>query len=184
MAKIRGSALIPRINYLKTNHAEVWPRIVEALQPDTRAMIEANPLATAWFELEKFADLMLTADRVAGNDDLELVRKLGNHAATANLTTILRIFVRLGSPEFIVGKAAKVWNLYHDSGRAEVERVGHHHLALQVLDYDQPHPAVCATLIGWLRGYVEAAGGKAVGVKESRCRLAGQDCCRFEARWD
>ena len=86
MANIRGSALIPRVGYLKDRHAQSWPAIVQALQPSTRELLELHPIATGWYSFDAFVDLMLTADRVAGVGNLELVRVLGHHAAGANCT--------------------------------------------------------------------------------------------------
>jgi hypothetical protein len=183
MAKIRGNALIPRINYLNANHADAWLRITQAVQPATREMLEANPLATGWYPFDQFVDLLLTADQVAGAGDLKLVEQLGHHAATANLSTVLRIFVRLGSPEYILGKAAKLWAMYHDTGHAQTESTGKRSLAFIVIGHESPHPALCVTLVGWTRAYLEATGCKAVVVKETKCRLKGDDRCRYDAQW-
>src|SRR5262249_51126499 len=160
------------------HHGDAWPRIVEALAPETRELIDTHPLATGWYPFEQFVDLMLVADRIAGEGDLELVRKLGHHAATANLSTVLRIFIRFGSPEFSLGKAAKVWNLYHDTGRAETESLGPKSIALQVFEHGAPHRVLCLTLLGWVRAYLEATGCKAVVVREVQCRLQAADRCR------
>jgi len=183
MPKIRGSAFIPRISHLKANHAESWAAITEAVSPPTRELLEGHPLATGWYPFEQFIDLMEAADRIAGQNDLELVQKLGHHAATANLSTVLRIFIRLGSPEYILGKASKVWSMYHDTGRAETETLGARSLAFQVFDFAAPHRVLCVTLRGWVRGYLEATGCKAVVVRETRCRLQGADRCRYEGQW-
>jgi predicted hydrocarbon binding protein len=184
MANIRGSALIPRVAWLKQRHAETWPKIVEAVQPATREMLEMHPIATGWYPFDQFVDLLSVADRVAGTGDLELVRALGHHAATANLNTILRVFIRFGSPGYILNKAAKVWSMYHDTGRGVTEPLGDNALAFSVYEHGAPHKVLCVTLVGWTRAYVEAAGGKSVKVHETRCRLSGGDCCRFEAMWD
>jgi|SRR5581483_9895835 len=185
MANIRGSAFIPRINWLKERHPAKWLEIVAALAPATRELIEVRPLATGWYPFEQFVNLMETADRIAGEGDLELVRVLGHHAATSNLSTVLRIFIRLGSPEYILGKAAKVWSLYHDTGRSETEPqpLGPRSIALNVFEHGAPHRVLCMTLLGWTRAYLEATGCKAVVVKETRCRLSGADCCRYEGQW-
>lgn len=184
MANIRGSALIPRVTYLKERHADAWPRIVQALQPATRELLELHPIATGWYPFEQFVDLMQTADRVAGKGDLELVRVLGHHAASANLSTILRVFIRFGSPEYILGKAAKVWSLYHDTGRGVSEPLGPRSIAFSVFEHGAPHKVLCKTLLGWTKAYLELAGCKSVTVTETRCRLGGADCCRFDAHWE
>ncbi|MBL8952598.1 MAG: DUF2378 family protein [Myxococcaceae bacterium] len=183
MPKIRGSAFIPRINYLKANHADTWPAVSKSVTPQTRELLDVHPLATGWYPFETFVDLMQVADRICGAGDLELVSKLGHQAATANLSTVLRIFIRLGSPDYILGKASKVWNMYHDSGRAETESLGPRSIAFQVHDFAAPHEVLCVTLRGWVRAYLEATGCKAVVVRETKCRRHGGDRCRYEGQW-
>ena len=184
MPNVRGSAFIPRVAWLKSNHAREWPQILAALTPQTRETLELNPLATGWYPFEQFVDLIETADRVAGAGDLELCRLLGYHTATSNLSTVLRIFVRLGSPEYMFGKAAKLWSMYHDTGRAETEALQTtSSIAFQVFDFAAPHRALCMTLLGWVRAYLEATGCKAVVVREVKCRLNGHDRCRYEGQW-
>ena len=184
MANIRGSALIPRVAWLRLRHAQHWAAILQGVQPQTRELIEMHPISTGWYPFEQFVDLMTVADKVAGNGDLELVRALGHHAATANLSTILRMFIRFGSPEYILGKAAKVWSLYHDTGRGESEPLGKNSIAFSVFEHGAPHRVLCMTLLGWTRGYLEMAGCKSVRVVETKCRLQGSDCCRFDAGWE
>lgn len=184
MANIRGSALIPRVNYLKQRHAAAWPQILAGLQPGTRELIDARPIATGWYPFEQFVDLMTVADQVAGNGDLELVRVLGHHAASANLSTILRVFIRFGSPEYILGKAAKVWSLYHDTGRGTSEPLGPRAICFSVFEHGAPHKVLCMTLLGWTRAYLELAGCRSVTVAETKCRLRGEACCRFDAGWE
>lgn len=185
MGNVRGSALIPRIAYLKANHADAWPAILAALKPKTRETLELNPLATGWYPFEQFVDLIETADRVAGAGDLSLVRKLGHHAATANLSTFLRIFIRFGSPEFVFGKAARLWSMHHDTGRAETEETpqGKGSIAFQVFDFGTPHKALCVTLEGWVYACLEAGGAKSIVVREVKCRLHRDDRCRYEGTW-
>ena len=42
---------------------------------------------------------------------------MGRFAADVNLPTLYRIFDRLGSPQFILRKAAQLWSVHYDSGK-------------------------------------------------------------------
>jgi len=121
MAKICGSAFIPRINWLKEHHAGAWEQIVAGVRADTRDLLTVRPLATGWYPFEQFVDLMETADRIAGAGDLELVRVLGHHAATANLSTWTRAYLEATGCKAAVVKETRCRLSGHDRCRYEAQ---------------------------------------------------------------
>jgi hypothetical protein len=94
-------------------------RVKEAMQPEHRAVLDGRVLPHAWVPFDVLVDLCVTIDKVFGKGDLSLVKDMGRFAARANLPTLYRIFYVLGSPEFILGRAPRLWDVHYDSGRLE-----------------------------------------------------------------
>lgn len=109
-AHIKGSAITARLRYVRELYGEPAVRTVkDALSPVSRARIEQKVMPHDWVDFEVFIELCTEIDRLYGNGDLALCRKLGRYAAEANLPTLYRIFYTLGSPRFILSRAARVW---------------------------------------------------------------------------
>ena len=115
--------------------------------------------ATSPEPFELFVDLNVTADRLFGAGDLALCYHMGRFGADVNLTTLYRVFYKLGSPGFIMSRAAKVWGVNYDSGRLVWEGDEAHGLTMRIEDFATPHRAHCLSVLGWAARSIELSGG-------------------------
>lgn len=137
-----------------------------------------------WCPVEPVLAFLHAMDRIYGSGDLSVCTRAGHFSAGWALNTVLKIFLRFRSPQWLVEKSTNVWGRYHDSGEWEFEPlttngriVGHLHR------FEVHDPALCARLRGWLVGAIELTGGKNVQVNEPRCVCRGHDHCTFNASW-
>ncbi|MGH1343946.1 MAG: hypothetical protein ACRBN8_20475 [Nannocystales bacterium] len=103
------------------------------------------------------------------------------------LNTLVRIVLKLGSPEFMLKRTGFLWKRYFDSGvfGAKQEAAGHWRLWLtDRADETQTAGALtCANGPGpWLQRGLELSGTGGT-VEHVRCRYEGHDRCEFVARW-
>jgi hypothetical protein len=183
MANVKGSAISARVSYVRERHPEVWPRFLAALDAPTRAIAEGTILKSAWYPFESFVALNVVADQLLGQGDLKIVREIGRYAASANLPTVYRIFYRLGSPEFIINRAAALWQVHYDSGEAKAIEIRPGLAHFEVLRFVTPHPAHCRSVEGFMERSLELTGARGVRVTETACAARGDALCRFQAEW-
>lgn len=186
-SQVKGSAITARIKWVRDHHGETGVRAVkEALSPPNREILAGRVLPHGWVPFDLFVDLCTTIDRVHGKGDLALVKDLGRFAARANLPTLYRIFYVLGSPEFILGRAAKLWDVHYDSGRLESTfaiKDGRRGGTLRIVDFATPHRVHCLSVLGWAEQSVELSGGKSVESMETSCRALGGTKCELAITW-
>lgn len=181
MAKTRGSTLIPRIKYLRLRRG--WDDVVPELSASTRAIVCETVLASTWYPFDALTDLIRTADRVLGKDDLALAKDMGRFAATANLSTVFRFLIRLSTPRMILKKGAALWHLHHDTGRAAAFEDGPNRAIYEIHDFGAPDRALCVSLEGWIERCLEMTGAKAAIVREEECATRSGTVCRFRGEW-
>lgn len=186
-SQAKGSAITARIKYVRDLHGETGVRRVkEAMQPEHRAVLDGRVLPHAWVPFDVLVDLCVTIDKVFGKGDLSLVKDMGRFAARANLPTLYRIFYVLGSPEFILGRAPRLWDVHYDSGRLETSfsiKEGRRVASLQIVNFETPHRVHCLSVAGWAEQSVELSGGKAVETTEPSCRCNGASRCEIIISW-
>jgi len=182
MPKSRGTTLIPRIKYLRTRG--VWEEVLEAVKPETREVIGGSVLASSWYPFDVMVDLIRTADRVVGRDDLDLARDMGRYAAAANLSTVFRFLIRFATPTIVLGKGAQLWSLQHDTGRARAFSEIACSASFEVVDFAAPDRALCASLEGWMERALELTGAKHPTVHEEICATKKGNMCRFRGTWN
>src|SRR5688572_19797717 len=134
-----------------------------------------------WYPFDLFVELNLALDRTFGTGDLRLIKTLGRHGADANLTTIYRLFYKVGTIKWILARASRLWGMHYDAGELEVEVGDGREVALRIVGFDRPHRAHCLSVIGWCERSLELSGGANARVEETACRALGGDRCEIVA---
>ena len=159
-------------------------RLLAACSPELRKTVEGGIAKAKWYPFEQFIELNKVIDRVFGRGDLALIRPLGRYGADANLTTIYRLFYKVGTVQWILGRAVRLWSAHYDSGYLEVSTRGLRAAVLRVRGFATPDKVHCMSVEGWAERSVELSGGKRAKVTETKCRTSGDDCCQFDVVWD
>lgn len=185
---VKGSAVTARIRWVRELYGEPgFRRLKDALAPEDRKALEGRILPHEWVPMDLLIAVSIELDRLYGQGDLELCREMGRYSAKANLPTLYRIFYTLGSPAFIVKRAARVWDVHYSSGRLDVETGKDaediEYARLRIIGFQTPHRAHCLSVIGWCEQSVELSGGTMISAVETKCRTKGAEVCELLARW-
>ncbi len=187
MANVRGSVITARLKWVHDRFGEPGARQLKyALSPENRAHLEARVQPHEWAPLSLYLEVTTEIDRLWGKGDLGLARELGRASADFSMPTILKMFLRFGSPSYTVGKGAKLWSHHYDSGTLETREMRDDEgdgCEITLRDFAQPHRAHCLTVLGWAERTVELSGGRVIWARELACRVNGDPYCRFAARW-
>ena len=184
MAQVKGSAITSRVRYVRDRFGEPSLRQVKlALPAEHRPALEGKVLPHAWVPYELFIILNVEIDRLFGKGDLALCREMGRYSAEVNLPTLYRIFYKLGTPMFIFGKAARLWQVHYDSGQLVPVQEGTDRVRLKIEGFADPHRAHCLSVLGWAEQSIEISGAEVVDGKEERCRTRGDDACELILEW-
>jgi hypothetical protein len=184
VSNVKGSALVSRLLWVSLNHGEAGTaRLAAAASPALREIVQRGAVRATWYQFEMFIELNERIDALFGQGDLALVRVLGRHGADANLTTIYRLFYKVGTVQWILSRASRLWGLHYDAGRMIVRAPGGREVELELVDYDTPHRAHCLSVEGWIERSVELSGGHDVVLESLECRARGAPRCRMRVRW-
>jgi hypothetical protein len=159
-------------------------RLFHQSSPELRTTLEDGVNKAKWYPFDQFIELTLTIDRLFGRGDMALARTLGRYGADANLTTIYRLFYKVGTIHWILGRAVRLWSAHYDSGYLELATRGTKSCLMRIRDFATPHPAHCLSVAGWAERSIELSGGKGAQVSETQCRLRGAELCQLEGTWD
>ena len=185
MANVKGSALSSRVLWVQLNHGEAGiTRLLPQCSLELRASVEAGIHKAKWYPHEQFIELITTIDRLFGKGDLSLVEELARFGADANLTTIYRLFYKVGTTHWILGRAVRLWSAHYDTGYLEVMTRGPKTAVLRIRGYHSPHAVHCMSVMGWAKRSIELSGGKRVVSAETKCRVKGDELCQIESSWE
>lgn len=182
---MKGSALASRVLWVELGHGGAgMDKLRAAVSPALRATLNRGVAKAAWYPLEQFIELNEAIDRVFGAGDLALIKPLGRAGADANLTTIYRLFYKVGTVHWILGRAVRLWSAHYDTGYLEVATRGPKAAVLRIRGFASPHKVHCMAVEGWAERSVELSGGKNARSAEVKCRTRGDEFCQYDIYWE
>jgi hypothetical protein len=184
VVNVKGSAMACRVLWVQLGHgAAGLDRLLPHCSAELGASITEGFAKARWYPFAQFVELNEVIDRVFGTGDLALVRQLARHGADANLTTIYRLFYKVGTAQWILGRAVRLWGAHYDGGSLQVLTRGPRTAVLRIRDFPTPHPVHCMAVLGWCERSIELSGGKDIHITEPSCRTRGDELCQIEASW-
>jgi hypothetical protein len=185
VANVKGSALASRVLWVQLEHGDAgYQRLLNQVSPGLKAAVEMGINKAKWYPFEQFVELNEVLDRLFGKGDLGIVKELGRYGADANLKTIYRLFYKVGTVHWILGRAVRLWSAHYDSGYLEVATRGPKAAVLRLRGFATPHRAHCLSWQGWAERSIELSGGKHPVIEESLCRTRGDDLCQLDIVWE
>jgi hypothetical protein len=185
VTQVKGTAIASTLRFVRERFGPEAVALVRGdLEPALRASLPDEPLVSTWYPFSLLIALGRSAARRYGGGLTHFHRELGRASADYAMTTVYKIFFKLGSPQFVVSRAARVWRTYYDSGDMHAVTAEPGHAVIDLAGFSEPVPELCERLIGWMSRSVELAGGKGLRSAHSLCVLRGDDVCRFEGWWD
>lgn len=183
VAKVRGSALLTRVAYVKDKFGEDgWKRLARSLAPATNQVLAGRIEPRTWHPFEAFIDLNVRIDALFGRGDYRLCYEIGAYGAEKNMTSLYRVFFKLGSLSFIMGKASALWSEHYDSGRLVSTISERRVLTLTIEDFSSPHCAHCFSVMGWAGKTAELTGARIVEKQRTACRHWRDGACAMTFR--
>lgn len=184
MSSVKGAAITARLRFVREHHGDAGvQRVLAAVPAATRGVLDARVLPQAWAPYDVLVDVCVAIDQLFGRGDLAVCYEMGRYAAEVNLPTLYRLFYRLGSPQFILRKAAQLWSVHYDSGKLAAFEEGRDGARLEIVDFERPHRAHCLSVLGWTSRSIELSGGLLQKADEERCRTRGDETCELVLRW-
>jgi hypothetical protein len=183
-AQVKASAVLARMRFAREKHGPVGEeRLRAALRPAYRDLVDGVLLPQQWVPFGLFVAANVEADKLFGRGDLALCYEMGRFGADVNLPTLYKLFYKLGTPTFIMSRAAKLWSLHYDSGALTSTIVGERTLRLAIENFARPHRAHCLSVLGWAARSAELSGAKKVVATERSCRTSGAPRCELSIEW-
>lgn len=183
--RIKGSALIPMTEFIKKNHGqgglEKW---LNALSTEAKETFSGNILSSAWYDLKtQVAEPTEAYCKLFSNGDVKGAWELGRFSADFGLKGIFRVFVKFGSPKFIINRASTILPKYYEGAVIKVVETNTTEVLIQITQFSGLDPTVEARIGGWMERALEICGGKDVKLILVRSMTKGAPMTEFKATW-
>jgi hypothetical protein len=183
--EVKGTAVTTIPAFVKAKHGDAgYRKWLDSLQPATREAFSGTMLSSAWYPLRE----MLIEPTVSicglfyGGAMLGAV-ELGRFSAEQGLKGVYRLFVRIGSPEYIISKAGQILPTYYRPSAMTVPEHSHGRALVRITEFAEPHPVVEHRMAGWMEQALTICGVKRVQSKIVVSMTMGSPHTDFQLTW-
>ena len=184
MVEIKGAAIIDAISAIKImNGDQAYNDIISQLDEQTRQLFEKPILDIGWYSLASFMKFMESVIKLTENGNEETLIDRAGDVVEKQLKGMYKIFVKLGSPEFVI-KRMSVLNLAYLRGISSKTKFdGSNKAIIKYVGFEKQHKLVEPTIIGFYRKVLEISGTKDIHTKSLTSIEDNKGYSELEITW-
>lgn len=183
--EVKGTevALIPKFIEEKfgTGGLSKW---LGLLKPEANHIYSKSILAGKWYPLNEILvepTQQLCNAFYAG--DMKGAWEAGRFSASFGLTGILKIFVRMGTPGFIVSRATSILPNYYQPSELVVSETNSSGCLVQITKFPELTSIIEHRIGGWIERALEIQGCKSVSVEITKSVTKNDPICEHKILW-
>lgn len=181
---IKGSAVLDTVRAIrKRSGEEEYGRILSTLDQEARTLLGGDIVATSWYPLDPFVRF-LEADlrETAGGNEAALIERTEGLIGR-QLRGIYQLFVKLGSPEFVLKRISIVHMTYYQGVDLETRSLTPGRAVLRYRGFEPRHKLMGYSLIGFFRKALQISGAKDVRASFTVPIEAGEGYAELVVTW-
>lgn len=171
-AQTKGANLVNTITVVRERLGEQeFNALVEELPPNTRTLLKRRIFAVEWIPLSDWMPFLeaIFVKKCASN---ELVwRQWARAFCERDFNSVYKMFLKLGSPDFLLDRTARVWSTYNNTGKLEIVEKGttgnDKRITLRLMDFE-PYPLYAVSIHGFIEQLLAMSGAKTTSVVMSK----------------
>ncbi len=183
--EVKGAAIIIIPPFIKDRFGEEgFNQWIDALTPEARKVYQAPLLVSNWYPLrESLIESLRKMCDLFYDRHVKGARESGRFSADYSLKGIYKIFVKLGSPEFMLRRAGTILPVYYTPSEMKVVECQKGQGIMQITKFSEMDKVLEIRIAGWMERAVEISGGKQPSIKITRSLTAGDPLSEFVATW-
>jgi hypothetical protein len=172
MTEVSGLAVQTLPMFLRDKYGdEAYRRWFDSLPPDSRNIYEKPIAIKEWYILDdSYLEPMKKMCTMFYNGKERGAWEVGRHSADYALKGILKVFIKLGSVNSFIKRAAAVISNYYKPGTIEVMENKKGRAVLRLTGFTEIHQLLENRIAGWMERALEISGCKMRLVTVSRSR--------------
>jgi hypothetical protein len=186
MMQVKGSAIMAMPKFVTEKHGDFgFKKWLDALSPQAKQVYGGHMMANNWYP---FRELMVeptqkVCDMFYGGN-VKGAMEAGRFSADYGLNGFYKIFVKVGSPDFILKRASTIMTGYYSPCQLSLIESGPGKAVLHITQFAEPSPLVEARIAGWMQRALEINGCKNAMPKITKSLTKGDPITEFNVTWN
>lgn len=182
--QVKGRAVIDAVALVRERHG---PAAVDALlgtlDAEAQEVLRGTLLANDWYPLDVMTSFMVAGVRAYSDGDESVIVERSERVVEQQLGGIYRIFVRLGSPEFIVKRAGAIHQTYFEGVQIAWTFAEERRAVVRYTGFEAQHRIMEPAIVGFYRKALQLSGAKDVSARITTPLSAARGYLEVEIAW-
>jgi hypothetical protein len=182
---VKGSAVLATPLFVKSRFPARYDEWINSLPKASKSIHTRAILASDWYLLQealiepiqKICDLFYDGDEKGAWES-------GKFSAEYALKGFYRIFFKIGSPQFMIERATRVFSSYFSESKLLVRESSQNRCVMQIVAFPEPYWILDLRIGGWMENALQLIGCKNVLVKITKSRSKGDSLTEYTATWE
>src|ERR1700675_937916 len=184
MVQIKGSAIKETITQIKSRSGEdALQKILGLLDEETRTMCQGEIYSSSWYSLDLFTRFLEVEIRVLADGREEMITRGSEVVIEKQLRGIYKVFVKLGSPEFVIKRIAAVHATYFEGVPIDVQLQGNNRALVKYTGFEKQPRIMGFAIVGFFKKALEISGAKDVVIYFSTPIEEGKGYSELSIAW-
>lgn len=185
MVEVSGLAVATIPLFIKENFGEEGvEKWKSKLDPEIFEIFNSSIKVNHWFDIQKtFVEPTKILCGLFYGGDYQAAWKFGRFSADYGLKGVLKVFVKIGSINFLVKRASVIIPNYYTPMTMDIHTNEKGYAVLQIPDFPGIHPLIENRIGGWMERALEICGAKELQVEITKSLARGDDYTEFKVRW-
>ncbi|MBN2805597.1 MAG: hypothetical protein JXR22_02985 [Prolixibacteraceae bacterium] len=182
--QIKGMAIACTFELIKSRYGqEVFQQILNELSEEDRQILGRTILPSLWYSLKAFNNFLKAEVKIVYNGNSSKLQKGSEEIVNNQLKGIYKFFVKLGSPEFVVGRIGSVNNSYFNGIELEKE-ISTGRFVGKYRGFEADQELFEEIIIGFYKKALEISGAKNIQARFDIPISQGKDYAQILVTWN
>ena len=181
---VKGRALIDAVGFVRERHGQRGvDAVVDVLDAQAREILRGTLLANDWYPLDVLTSFTAAGVRLYNGGDEDVLVDRSERVVEAQLGGIYRVFIRLGSPEFILKRLGTISQTYFQGIDIAPQLDGERRAVVRYTGFSPQHRIMEPVIVGFYRKALQLSGAKDVTVRIMTPISAAKGFLEIEVTW-
>lgn len=183
---VKGTAVKSIQDYVQTHHSDKYAEWLKAMPEVSRIIMSKPVYVSDWYSVKDAAvEPTIALGKVVFNGDaVKAGWETGRYSSDIALNGVYKVFVKMATPQFIIGRSGKILPSYYDPSDLAVKETGAKHVVLNISQLPMNHEVLEARIFGWIQRALEVCGCKNVQINPTTSMTKGDASTLLMITWN
>lgn len=185
MMYVKGAALAAIPIFIRQKFGENgYIQWIGELKPGAQEVYREGIVEKKWYPLnETLNEPLQRMCDMFYNGSLHGAVESGKFSADQGLKGLLKLFVRIGSPSFIVSQAGNILPTYYNPCEMRTIKNSSKSATVQATKFPEMNELIEARIAGWIQRALEMHGCKNVNIEITKSLTSGAEYTEYLINW-